>query len=252
MLLPVWYLRSNSGRPDEEKQTTPEDSGRPMSRRRSASRARVRDPLTRERVIGAAVVLADARGFDALTMRSLGAALGVEAMSLYNHIRNREDLLDGMVDQVFSEIAVPVAGQGWREGLRVRSLSAREVLARHPWAVTLMDSRRTPGPARLRHDDALIGCLLGGGFSGWMTTRALLLLDSFVFGFALTELSLADVDKARAAELADAVLEELPAEMFPHLHALYSEPFIREGYDFRREFEPSLEVVLDGIEKMRG
>jgi AcrR family transcriptional regulator len=172
-------------------------------------------------------------------------------MSLYNHVRNKEDLLDGMVDFVFSKITVPVPGQHWREGVRVRCLSAREVLGKHRWAVTLMDSRRSPGPSRLRHDDAVVGCLREGGFNAPMTARAILLLDSFVFGFALTEVSLEDVDKSEAAELSNAVLEGLSPELFPHLCAFYSEPIISEGYDFRLEFEPSLDLILDGLEKIR-
>jgi AcrR family transcriptional regulator len=211
----------------------------------------LRPPLSRERVVKAAVALADESGIETLTMRRLGTALGVEAMSLYNHVRNKEDLLDGMVDHVFWKIARPVPGQDWREGLRTRSLSAREVLGKHRWAVTLMDSRRSPGAARLRHDEAVVGCLRGGGFSVPMTARAAVLLDSFVFGFALTEASLPDVDKARAAELSNAVLEALSSDLFPHLYEFYAAPFIREGFDFRLEFEPSLDLVLDSLERLR-
>jgi AcrR family transcriptional regulator len=210
-----------------------------------------RAPLSRERVVRAAVALADEGGIGSLTMRRLGSALGVEAMSLYNHVRNKEDLLDGMIDHVFSKITVPRPGQDWREGLRVRSLSAREVLGKHRWAVTLMDSRRSPGVSRLRHDDAVLGCLRKGGFSAPMTVRAVVLLDSFVYGFALTEASLEDVDKPRAAELSNTVLEGLSPELFPNLCEIYSEPFIREGYDFRLELEPSLDLILDGLERLR-
>ncbi|CAN5497221.1 TetR/AcrR family transcriptional regulator C-terminal domain-containing protein [soil metagenome] len=213
--------------------------------------AGARAPLNRERVVRAAVTLADEHGIEALTMRRLGSALGVEAMSLYNHIRNKEDLLDGMVDYVFSRITLPQPGQDWREGLRVRSLSAREVLGKHRWAVTLMDSRRSPGAARLRHDEAVLGGLREGGFSVSTTARALVLLDSFVYGFALTEASLEDVDTARAAELSNAVLEELSPASFPHLFAFYSEPVIKDGYDFRLEFEPSLNLILGGLEKIQ-
>jgi AcrR family transcriptional regulator len=212
---------------------------------------RARAPLNRERVVSAAVALADEGGIETLTMRRLGTVLGVEAMALYNHVRNKEDLLDGMVDYVFSQISLPVPGEDWKAGLRVRSLSAREVLGKHRWAVTLMDSRRSAGAARLRHDEAVVGSLLEGGFSAAMTARAVVLLDSFVFGFALTEASLADVDKSRSAELSNSMLEGLSPESFPYLYAFCSEPVIQEGYDFRLEFEPSLDLVLESLEQLR-
>src|SRR5437867_8063557 len=128
-----------------------------------ATEARI--PLSRERVLRAAVAFADESGIASLTMRKLGEALGVEAMSLYNHVANKGDLLDGMIDIVFSEIDLPSRGADWKTAMRQRGVSARRVLSRHPWAIGLMESRSSPGPATLRHHDAVIGRLREAGFS---------------------------------------------------------------------------------------
>ena len=121
-----------------------------------------RAPLSRERVLRAALVLADEGGIESLTMRRLGQELQVEAMSLYNHIANKDDILDGIVDLVFSEIAVPSDEADWKTAMRQRAISARDVLLRHPWATSLMQSRTKPGPATLRHHDSVIGSLRQG------------------------------------------------------------------------------------------
>src|SRR3954465_7138723 len=121
--------------------------------------------ISRDRVLKAAVGLADEIGIESLSMRKLGQALGVEAMSLYNHVANKDDLLDGMVDVVFGEIGLPSSATDWKTAMRQRALSAREVLARHSWAIGLMESRSRPGPATLRHHDAVLGCLRGASFS---------------------------------------------------------------------------------------
>ncbi len=144
-----------------------------------------RGRLNRERVLRAAVAVADAGGIESLTMRKLGVELGVEAMSLYNHVANKVDLLDGMIDCVFEEIELPTDGTDWRSAMRRRAISAREVLSRHPWATGLMESRTTPGPTTLRHHDTVIGVLRAAGFSIEMVAHAYSLLDSYIYGFAL-------------------------------------------------------------------
>jgi AcrR family transcriptional regulator len=149
-----------------------------------------RTPLSRGQVLQAAVTLADESGIGALSMRKLGQVLGVEAMSLYNHVAGKGDLLDGMIDVVFGEIGLPPAVGGWKSAMRARALSARAVLGRHRWAIGLMESRKTPGPATLRHHDAVLGCLRGAGFSIELTAHAYSLLDSYIYGFALQEASL--------------------------------------------------------------
>src|SRR2546429_9647853 len=144
-----------------------------------------RAPLSRERVLRAAVAFADENGIATLSMRKLGQVLGVEAMSLYNHVASKGDLLDGMVDVVFSEIGLPAGDVGWKPAMRQRAISAREALARHRWAIGLMESRRSPGPATLRHHDAVPGCLRGAGFSAELTAHACSVPDGSTSGFAL-------------------------------------------------------------------
>ncbi|HEX9335840.1 MAG TPA: TetR/AcrR family transcriptional regulator C-terminal domain-containing protein, partial [Pseudonocardiaceae bacterium] len=150
------------------------------------SRAR----LNRDRVLRAAIALADANGIESLTMRKLGVELGVEAMSLYNHVANKSDLLDGMIDIVFTEIDLAAGDIGWRAAMRRRAISAREVLSHHRWAIGLMESRNTPGPATLRHHDAVLGTLRRAGFSVELAAHAYSALDSYIYGFALQEPSL--------------------------------------------------------------
>src|ERR1035437_3828631 len=149
-----------------------------------------RIPLSRERVLRAGVAFADESGIAALSMRKLGEALGVEAMSLYNHVANKDELLDGMVDVVFREIDLPGGGTDWKTAMRERAQSARQALGRHPWAIALMSTRTSPGSATLRHHDAVIGNLRAGGFSVPMAAHAFSALDSYIYGFALQEATL--------------------------------------------------------------
>jgi AcrR family transcriptional regulator len=209
-----------------------------------------REPLNRERVLRAAIDLADEGGLEALTMRRLGKALGIEAMSVYHHVANKEDLLDGMVDLIFGEIGLP-EGEGWRAAMRRRAVSAREVLARHRWAIGLLETRSTPGAATLRHHDAVIGTLRRGGFSIPMTAHAYSLLDSYIYGFALQEKSLPFEGEEQAAAMAEAILQTIPAEMFPHLSEFTREHVLGSGYDYGREFEFGLDLILESLERLR-
>src|SRR3712207_3704414 len=143
------------------------------------SKDRRRPPLTRERVLHAAIKLADAEGFESLSMRKLAGKLGVEAMSLYNHVANKEDLLDEMVDVVFGEIRLPSTGGDWKAEMRARAVSAREVLLQHRWAIGLMEGRLRPGPANLRYHDAVMGCLREAGFSFAEAVHALSVQDAY-------------------------------------------------------------------------
>src|SRR3954471_1638947 len=156
----------------------------------SAETGRARAPLTRERVLRGAVEVADRGGIGSLTIRSLAQELGVKPMSVYHYVANKEEILDGIVDIVFSEIDLPSAGGDWRHEMRGRATSARAVLRRHRWAIGLMESRTSPGPATLRHHDAVIGCLRASGFSIALTAHAYSLLDSYIYGFALQEAGL--------------------------------------------------------------
>jgi AcrR family transcriptional regulator len=208
-----------------------------------------RPPLNRERVLHAAVEIADGTGIESLTMRKLGQALGVEAMSLYNHVANKGDLLDGMVDVVFGEIDLPSADVDWKAAMRARARSVREALGRHRWAIGLMESRTSPGPATLRHHDAVLGCLRGAGFSIEMTAHAYALLDSYIYGFALQEASLPFDDAEGTAEVAQEILGQFAADQYPHLTELAVEHVLRPGYAFADEFEIGLDIILDGLER---
>jgi AcrR family transcriptional regulator len=213
--------------------------------------AEPRVPLSRERVLRAAVALADGSGLESLTMRRLGEAVGVEAMSLYNHVANKGDLLDGMVDLVFSEIHLPEPGVDWRTAMRRRAASARRALSRHPWAIGLMESRTSPGPATLRHHDAVLASLRRGGFSIELAAHAFSALDSYVYGFALQEASLPFDTAEETAEVAQMILGQLPADEYPYLAELTIEHVLQPGYDYGDEFEFGLDLILDGLERAR-
>jgi AcrR family transcriptional regulator len=208
-----------------------------------------KSPLSRDRVMTAAVALADRSGIQSLTMRKLGEALDVEAMSLYNHVANKSDLLDGMIDVVFSEIDLPVDGADWKSAMRTRAVSARETLARHRWAIGLMESRTNPGPATLNHHDAVIGILRRGGFPVPMTANAFSTLDSYIYGFALQEATLPFDNGDQTAELAEQIFAGLPAGAYPYLIELTREHVLLPGYDYGNEFEIGLDLILDGLQR---
>ena len=212
-----------------------------------------RAPLTRERVLRAAIRVADRHGIESLSMRKLGHELGVEAMSLYNHVRNKVDMLDGMVDVVFSEIDLPADGVDWRTAMRKRAISARQALLRHPWAIGLMESRATPGPATLRHHDSVLGSLRTAGFSVDMAAHAYSVLDGYIYGFTLTELTLPFSNTEGAAdvgEIAGNMLEGFRPAEYPHLTEMAIDRATKPGYNYGDEFEYGLDLILDGIQRV--
>jgi len=211
-----------------------------------------REPLRRGQVLSAAVALADQGGIGAVSMRKLGQVLGVEAMSLYNHVANKNDLLDGMIDIVFSEIGLPAGDTGWKPAMRQRAISAREVLGRHRWAIGLMESRRSPGPATLRHHDAVLGCLRRAGFSVEMTAHAYSLLDSYIYGFALQEASLPFDTPEKTTQVAQEIFGQFPAGAYPHLTELTTQHVLQPGYHYGGEFEIGLDLILDALERAAG
>jgi AcrR family transcriptional regulator len=213
--------------------------------------AEPRARLNRNRVLRAALALADGGGSEALTMRKLGQALRVEAMSLYNHVANKEDVLDGLVDIVFSEIALDCDGRDWKTAMRERAISAREALARHRWAIGLMESRTHPGPATLQHHDSVLRCLREAGFSIAMSAHAYSALDSYIYGFAMQQVSLPFDSGEQAAEMAPAFLAQFPAGRFPHLAEMGTQHVMKPGYDYAKEFEFGLDLILDGLEEKR-
>ncbi len=217
----------------------------------SLANASARAPLSRERVLAGAVALADGGGIEALTMRRLGQELGVEAMSLYRHVANKDDLLDGMVDVVFGEIELPGEETDWRSAMRRRAISVRAALTRHPWATPLMQSRSTPGPATLRHHDAVIGSLRSAGFPIALVAHAFSALDSYIYGFALQQRSLPFETGEQTAELAESIMASFPAGDYPHLVELTVQHVLRPGYDYGEEFEFGVDLILDGLESAR-
>jgi len=216
---------------------------------RSASTKGGREPLDRERVIRAAVKLADAQGIGALTMRRLAQLLGVEAMSLYNHVANKDDLLEGVADLITSEFELPSLEADWKATLRRSAISAHEALLRHPWASGLIESRPTLGPARMRYVDAIIGVLREAGFSAPQAGQAIMALDSHTYGFALQELSWA-FDPADAATTAARLAPTIPRAAYPYLHEMVELAAKADG-QLTLDFSFGLDLILDGLERAR-
>jgi AcrR family transcriptional regulator len=217
----------------------------------STDGAQRRVPLSRQRVLETAMALADQGGLESLSMRKLGQELGVEAMALYHHFANKGEVLDGIVDLVFSELDLPDAAVDWKAAMRRRAISVREALARHRWAIGLMESRRNPGLANLRHHDAVIGGLRAGGFTVEMAAHAYSLLDSYIYGFALTKMNLPFETSEQVADVARTMLEPFPVGEYPHLVEFIAEHALKPGYDYADEFEYGLDLILDGLERMR-
>lgn len=209
----------------------------------------MRDTLNRDRVVRAAMDLADERGIESLTMRGLGRKLGVEAASLYNHVARKDDLLDGMADVVVAEIDLPSGGIHWKEAMRRRAVSAREVFSRHPWAAGLIDSREASGPSRLSYVDQVLSTLLEAGFSPSTAGRAFVALDSYVYGFERQRTSVGMGDEADGLEIAREVLDHIPQELYPSL-ARVAMGYETEPYDDDAAFEFGLNLILDGLQRL--
>jgi len=217
----------------------------------TAKQLQLREPLTRERVLKAALRLADEGGLGSLSMRKLGHELGVEAMALYYHFASKDEVIDGIVDIVFAEIDVPVAGAPWKAAMRRRAISVRDALLRHRWAIGLMEARAHPGPANLRHHDAVIGNLRAAGFDSAMVAHAYSVLDGYIYGFALTKMNLPFDSSDMVAEMAQTMLEPFPFDQYPNLAGFVTEHVMQPGYDFGDEFDYGLDLIVDGIERAR-
>ena len=220
-----------------------------MSEPVSDDGGRRRARLTRERVLQGALAVADSGGVGSLTIRSLATELGVKPMSVYYHIAGKDEILDALVDIVFGEIELPVPGRDWRSELQRRAHSAREVLARHRWAIGLLESRSNPGPATLRHHDTVIATLREAGFSAEMTAHAYALIDSYVYGFALQEAALPFEGPDSVGDVAEPIMELMAAGEYPHLVEMATSYYLQPGYDFGDEFRFGLDLILDGLEK---
>ena len=207
--------------------------------------------LSKARVVVEAIRLADHEGVDGLSMRRLAGALGAGAMSLYHYVASKEELLDAMIDIVFEEIELPLDDTDWRSAMRMRAVSARQVLVRHPWAIGLLESRTSPGPANLRHHEAVIACLRKAGFSILMATHANWLLDSYVFGFALQEANLPfDTADELNNMITDVYLPQLLPAEFPYLNESAA-ALVAAGYDPAEEFMFGLDLILAALEPLR-
>jgi AcrR family transcriptional regulator len=199
-------------------------------------------------VLRAALELADEGGLGSVTMQRVGRRLGVEAMSLYRYVESKEDILDGLIDLVLGEIELPSSAEGWKSAMRRRALSARRVFVRHRWAIGLVESRTQPGAATLRHHEAVLATLLEAGFSGLMAAHTYTLLDSYIYGFALQEMSLPFDDPGEQARLAHDMLGQLPADEYPSMLRVTRE-FLEAGAD-PAAFEFGLDLILEGVERV--
>ena len=217
--------------------------------RKSTGRPEPRLPLNRDRVLSAAVEIADERGIGAITMREVASRLGVEAMSLYNHVANKDDILDGMVDLVIDQIDLPSDVDDWREAMRCRAVSAHQVFSRHPWLPLLVDSRESSGPSRLRYLDWVLGTLMTAGFSLDGAARAFSLLDSYIYGFGIHQFNLSADGDASPEEMAEAFMAAIPPGKYPYLHRMASHA-METGYDAETDFNSGLELILDGLERI--
>jgi AcrR family transcriptional regulator len=211
-----------------------------------------RAPLSRERVLRAAIDLADAGGIGSLSMRRLAQELGVEAMSLYHHVANKDDILSGIADLVVEEYEIPSPGPDWKASIRRTAVSAYRVLLRHPWAAGLLLAGTTPSVARLRYMDALLGTLRGAGFSAEMTDHAYHALDSHIMGFTLWVTGMNLPSDEQFTDLAQGFLARLPADEMPHLVEHVHQHLKPRDPDDKPEFEFGLDLLLDGLERLLG
>jgi AcrR family transcriptional regulator len=221
--------------------------------RQRAKRKRRRAPLTRERVLRAAIELADHAGLESLTMRKLANELGVEAMSLYNHVASKDDLLDGMIDIVFSEIEPPATDVDWKTAMRKRAVSTREALARHRWAIGQMEGRSSHGPANLNLHNAVLGCLRTAGFSMEMTVHAYSVQDAYIYGFALQQQDMSPESADDFAAVAQRQMVEYQAVLadYPYLVEVVGGYVAESGYDYATEFVFGLDLILESLDKLR-
>jgi AcrR family transcriptional regulator len=212
-----------------------------------------REPLSRERILGTAVALADQGGVESLTMRKIALELGVVPMALYKHVANKDELLDGMVDVVVGEIDPPVVGTDWKTTIRERVLSARRALLRHPWASQVIESRTDPTPTVIEYMDSMIGIFRAGGFSIDVTHHAMHAMGSRLLGFSQELFDDTSGDGAEIQELQ----RQWMAERYPHITEMVAaishdqESVVGSGCDDQFEFEFALDLTLDGLERLR-
>jgi AcrR family transcriptional regulator len=209
-----------------------------------------RIPLSRERVLRAAIALADQGGLESLSMRKLGQELGVEAMSLYHHVANKDDLLDGIVDAVTSEIEVPSEGYDWKEAIRRTAISSHDVFVRHRWSCSLMMRRARVSPDRMRWMEAVLRTFREAGFSADMTHHAYHAIDSHITGFTLWQVSMPFETKEELVDMAEGFLKEIPVDQYPYVIEHAEQHLAPSSPDGKTEFEFGLDLILDGLERL--
>lgn len=208
----------------------------------------VRTPLSAARVLDGAMRLADRIGIEKLTIRRLADELDVTPMAIYNYVASKEEIVNGMVEAVFTEIDLPPVEDAWKPAMRRRCMSLHEVLLRHPWAPPLMESRPSPGPALLHHHDAVLGCLRSGGLPLPWAAHAYAVLDSYVYGYAMQEANLPFGGDHQIGDLAEAILTAIPADQYPYLREFTADHALQPGYHFGKSFEVGLDLLLDGLD----
>lgn len=217
--------------------------------KRSGEKPPTRAPLSKERVILAALKIADEGGTESLSMRKLGHALGVEGMALYHHFPNKEALIDGMVDSVHAEITLPAEGADWRVAMRERAFSVFNSLSQHKWAAPIMETRKNPGPGSMQLIEATVKCLHEAGFSIEMVAHTISVLDAYTIGFAL-QLRTPSGSAEEEAQMGREIMAQFPFDLYPHVGRLVSEFVAKSGYRSVAEFEYGLDLILDGVARL--
>lgn len=210
-----------------------------------------RPRLSRDRIVATAVAIADRGGLSGLTIRSLAQELGAKPMSVYYYVASKDELLDALVDVVFEEIELPDPEGDWRKQMHRRSHSARAILKQHRWAIGLLESRTSPGPATLHHHDTVLACLRNAGFSLELTAHAYALIDSYVYGFALQEASLPFEGPESVKDVAEPIMALMETGAYPMMVEMATSYYLKPGYDFADEFEFGLDLILDGLDRRR-
>lgn len=208
------------------------------------------NPLTKDRVIQAAIHLADADGLEGLSMRKLGRELGVEAMALYYHFKDKSHLIDGMIDRIHAEIIVPQGDLGWRSFMQSRAASVFEVLIQHPWASPIMEASVNPGPSTLQDSENCIKCFREAGFSVEMTVHAVTVLNIYIYGAASSYARLSFATSVEAADFSKTIQDQFPAEAYPYLGEIITKYMMKSSYNARDEFEFGLKLILDGLAQL--
>ena len=210
-----------------------------------------RPGLSRDSILMEAVKIADAEGLSKVSMRKVSASFAVEAMSLYHHVKNKDDILNGMIDLILGEIVFNRESSNWRDSMRERAISTREVLKAHPWALGVLESRPDPGPITLEYHDAVLKVLFDAGFSLALAAHAFSALDAYTYGFVMQEDALPFDNPEELQIVAAGILSSFPKGAYPHLKRLTLDHVLQPGYSYSKEFLFGLDLVLESIEARR-